>query len=589
MATVNYCNGATYTENYKNRFWDGWAFTPSEALLLNKLGFRKTAADPANVMRVAVVRLNASNQIISVVAQNQWYAGDIPSGPQQDVWYTLPSAAALETGVKYAVLMAMFSGDTVCAITDGAAGGTNIIIGATTAATVAGFISTSPTGNTTYPLVANNQTCIIDSGTPGATTAGNKGMIIDVTAIASISIESQQSAEATLTVTPDTQSTPPIDVTAEFSADAPMVASAETVEIKHVEPTALFTAESTLSVAPTSLEIKHIEPTANFSAESSMTVSVSAEPASDYYQATAPIDDNTPDSVVAIAGVLRDGVWYWSVESDALAIRWLTIGAVTISKINETIRADCPITLTLNAVVGAEYRGGSGVWQEAPTPVLVSGTTYRITLNYSIAVDDVAVRFRVTDAGSNTYSSISTLVVVIPATTYRIGEPPLPPHWVGSISSAVRTLIGEPLKQYMFSIATAVLTRVGVDCRSLVEKVETGNIHRSPVDASASIRWDNRLDEPFITQAVTLVSTDTGAQATTTATKDTTTTGAVGLTKQTGDGTSTGAKALTQSGAVKLTKLNTPTAPVKHVSVKKEAAALDETGTKRLNPQFKPD
>ena len=44
----------------------------------------------------------------------------------------------------------------------------------------------------------------------------------------------------------------------------------------------------------------------------------------DDWTAVEAVIDTTPDSVVGIVGVERDGVWYWSVESDALEVRYPT-------------------------------------------------------------------------------------------------------------------------------------------------------------------------------------------------------------------------------------------------------------------------
>jgi len=294
MGTVKYCNGSTYTQGSGGGNWRGWAFTTTSAeQTLNKIGFRKSTTQPDQRIAVAVARLNASNQIVEVIAQHQWQVADMPTGGTQDVWYTLPSPIYLQPNTKYAVLETAGGMTYLCFITNGKAAGNSIVVDSHNLATVSGYISSSPTLNNTYPLVANSQQCTINTGAPSSTTSGNWGMIIDIGVPPtpkelSGSISATATVEGALTKTAIT----PKELSGFVSAGATMQGSLAKTVIVHKELSGIMSAAASMQGTLTSGEIENLR------------------------KAQVAVTATTPERIKAVAGVLKDGVWYFSEVSD---------------------------------------------------------------------------------------------------------------------------------------------------------------------------------------------------------------------------------------------------------------------------------
>ncbi|HEY3374655.1 MAG TPA: SGNH/GDSL hydrolase family protein [Candidatus Aquicultor sp.] len=80
--------------------------------------------------------------------------------------------------------------------------------------------------------------------------------------------------------------------------------------------------------------------------------------------------------------------------------------APTVTKVGETLQFDCDIAnfISLTDTMVFQYKVGAGAWLPMATAQLVSGRTYRSSVPYAVAVDDVSFKARAT-RGATSYES----------------------------------------------------------------------------------------------------------------------------------------------------------------------------------------
>lgn len=323
-------------------FWAGWVFqTSSSPPLLEKIGFQRNSSytpGTGDWIAVAVARLDANNQIIEVAAYKQWVGAEIGSGGAAAVWHTI-SPIGLQPNTKYAVLYARNS-NAVSAVNKFPAQGSAITVDGTTVATIEGQHSVSGLG--AGPQLSTGGTVTISTAAPTWSTAGNWGQLISLSVPDPLPLPTTTLiAEATLDGSPELIDVEVFDIGQPLSLEALTSAELELVDAFPIEMSQSFSSEVSISTQLELIDLDIIEMGNSLSAEVSVSIGMEPAFAEGYYFATAPIVDDTPDSVVVVAGVLRGGVWYWSNESAVCVV------GANCPKVTSLSRALINYTLTL--------------------------------------------------------------------------------------------------------------------------------------------------------------------------------------------------------------------------------------------------
>ncbi len=146
-----------------------------------------------------------------------------------------------------------------------------------------------------------------------------------------------------------------------------------------------------------------------------------ASQAGDVWTATVAKSSIGFDSAIAKCIVTRGASTYESSESDALSV-WpaVVLGTPTITKSSETLTVDCSAANYTAAIdtLAFQYKVGSGDWVDMIAPSLVSGTTYRSTVPYAIATEDITARAKNTRWAVDALSS-EAVFTVLPTASYR--------------------------------------------------------------------------------------------------------------------------------------------------------------------------
>ena len=236
------------------------------------------------------------------------------------------------------------------------------------------------------------------------------------------------------------------------------------------------TIELTGSVAADTIGPVYVNAEISGNIEATGTVEADSIVAPDWWIATEAIVEATPERVRAIVGVERNGTWYYSEESDT-AIAWgePDFRSASVAKVGENIEYAVTIwNVRVDDTYVAEYRVGVGGWQT--TALTKSGDVFTASVPFSVAVDDVAFRARVTRDEVD-YLSDETILRVCAAMELPI--------------------YGGQIPTYLYFLDVCDLAMQTPDAVEVLKYLSVADIPISMPDAKGNIYLLEQADLPF--------------------------------------------------------------------------------------------